>query len=146
MASASRTYKVSPMIASPRGELKAADVPVPSVLAAVPDPAKVETDPWLMERVVVRPAGSPGFVSGLGGGLGHRSDAVVVRIGDIESALAVRHEGLGVVEPRRVVGAVPRTRPFRGSLRRVSSPRSWRHNGGCRCRCRSPRRGSCQQR
>ncbi len=39
------------MIASPRGELKPAEVPVPSALVAVPDPAKVETVPWLRERV-----------------------------------------------------------------------------------------------
>ena len=70
MASASRTYKVSPMIASPLGELKAAEVPVPSVLAAVPDPAKVETYPWPMERVVVNRRQS-GVQIGLGGRLAH---------------------------------------------------------------------------
>ena len=43
------------MIASPLGDLKPAEVPVPSVLVAVPDPAKVETWPWLRERVVVSP-------------------------------------------------------------------------------------------
>ncbi len=54
------------MIASPRGELKPAEVPVPSALVAVPDPAKVETVPWLRERVVVSPGARPGFGSGWG--------------------------------------------------------------------------------